>query len=434
MQRLVGNVSTESGANTMRKREVVITGLGPLLPNCDSRECFWRQVSLGQSQLTLEEDPSDHSRQVPQGRIRDFDPSRYLGELPEKHYRRYHREQQLYLASVLLARDDAGLDLGALPPERVGLFDGSSRGNFAFWYEKIRSEHERPLHESYTPREVMVGLPGQAVAIAAAALKIRGPAFSFNGSCSAGAIAIGHAFRELLSGRIDVAFGTGHDVPLVAPIYQMYKTAELLAQVPEDPRSAVRPYVDHSRNALAEGAVTLVLETREHAERRGARILATMGGFEYGNTGVHPTDVDTTGVRPAQLIEALLAGAELAPEQIRFVVGHGNAAPESDRSEYEYMKRVFGTRTARVPLVSVKPIYGHPMGASSAISVAAAALMVHQRFVAPTINVDAARVTPGFDHQANVGKPDPCDAGVVVNFGIGGQNTAFLLQSAGGPS
>ncbi|HZH03455.1 MAG TPA: hypothetical protein VEY30_06700, partial [Myxococcaceae bacterium] len=132
-----------------------------------------------------------------------------------------------------------------------------------------------------------------------------------------------------------------------------------------------------------------------------------------------------------QLIQALLRDAELSADDVRFVVGHGNAAIKSDRSELEYMKRVFGPRTAQVPLISVKPVYGHLMGASSALSVAAAAMMVHHQFVVPTLNVDEARVTPGFNHQANRGKADPCGAGVVVNYGLGGQNTALLLRGTG---
>ncbi|HZH02682.1 MAG TPA: beta-ketoacyl synthase N-terminal-like domain-containing protein, partial [Myxococcaceae bacterium] len=270
----------------MRLNEVVVTGLGVVLPNCDRRELFWQHLSQGQSQLTWEEDPSEPGRHLPMGRVKDFDPDRYFdGEIPAKHYRRYHREQQLYLASVILARRDARLQLSDVPPERVGIFSGTSRGNFAFWHERALRERELPVSELYGQRELMVGVPGQAANLAAAAFGIQGPTYTFNGTCSSGAIAIGHALREVQLGFVDVAFGTGHDCPLIAPLYQMYKKVELLSYEREDPRRAVRPFVGHSRNAFAEGAVTLVLENAEHARARGAPVLATLAGYQYGNTG-----------------------------------------------------------------------------------------------------------------------------------------------------
>jgi 3-oxoacyl-[acyl-carrier-protein] synthase II len=314
------------------------------------------------------------------------------------------------------------------------LFDGTSRGNFGYWYERIREEQRHTLRQIYGQNELVVGCPGQAVNLAAALLHVHGPVYTFNGTCSAGAIAIGHALRELESGRIDVAFGTGHDCPLLPPIFQMYKACELLAFGAGDPKTTVRPYAGHSRNVFAEGAVTLVLERADHARRRGARVIATLAAYEYGNYGTHPTDVDGTGKRPARVIDHALAAAGAAAEEIRFVVGHGNAAPRSDRSELEYMRLVFGPRTSEVPLISVKPIYGHLMGGSSALSTAAAALMVQNQYIVPTLNIDRRRAAPGFNHQAGTGKEDPCGTGLVVNLGLGGQTTALVVRRFEGAS
>ena len=100
----------------------------------------------------------------------------------------------------------------------------------------------------------------------------------------------------------------------------------------------------------------------------------------------------------------------------------------SDLSELNYMKRVFGKRTREVPLISTKPIYGHTLGASSALNVAAAALMLKNEFVIPTINVDESRVVHGFNHQANRGASRKSHAGVVIAYGMGGQNVALALR------
>ena len=408
---------------------VVVTGIGPILPNCDSRETFWQHVSRGESQLTLEPHPVFSDQRCPMGKIRGFEPVKYLAELPERFYSRYPREIQVYLASVFAARDDAALALGSLPAERIGLFDGSSRPSFELWYDLIRREGAgAALTDLYTRRELVTGMAGGCVGLAASLLKVRGPAYSFNGTCSSGAIAIGHAYREILSGEIDVALATGHDMPLVAPMFAMYEDANLVSLEREDARRAVRPYVDFSTNAFGEGAVTLVLESFAHARGRGARILAEVAGYRYGNNGYHPTTVDVGGLRPADMLRVLVRDANLQLEDVGFVVGHGNAVHLSDVSEENYMRLLFGPRAAKVPLISTKPIYGHTVGASSAVNASATALMLHHDYVIPTINVDPTRVKRNANHQPGVGVARACESGISMSYGMGGHNAALLLR------
>jgi len=410
--------------------EVWITGIGTLLPNCDSRETFWEQLREGQSQMLIEPDPADG---IPCaiGRVRDFDAARYMDGIPARLYQACHREQQLYLASVVQAARDAGLALGDFASTKTALYDGTSRGNFAHWYELIHHKLHDP-QSRYSPRDLNLAMPGQAVGLAAAILGVQGPTFTFTNSCASGVVAIGNAFRELQTGRIDVAFGTGHDAALVEPLFQMYRDAGLISNEREHPELAIRPYAGSSANAFGEGAVTLVLETRAHAEARNARPLAQVVAFRHGNGGEHPTDVDFTGARPADLLQKNLEEAQLTQGDIDFVLGHGNGVQASDISELNYMKRVFGRRTRDVPLISTKPIYGHTLGASSALNAATAALMLHNDFVVPTVKLDEKRIVHGFNHQANRGEARRLRNGFVVAYGIGGQNAALLLRKVDG--
>jgi 3-oxoacyl-[acyl-carrier-protein] synthase II len=412
-------------------REVVVTGMGVVLPGCESREELWQQLVDGRSQLTFEAAPSGNGDSWPVGRIQNVEARRWLGDLLPRDVDKLHRDQVLYLASVVKAMADASLDADALRATRAGVFDGSSRGSFDAWYERIRQESVRPAEELYGVRELVFGTPGSAACLAAVNLGISGPSYTFSGSCTAGAMAIGHAYREVAGGALDVAIASGHDSALSPPIYHMYRRAGLLTTESVDATCAVRPFAGHDGTAFGEGAISLVLEERGSAERRGARIFAAIGGYAYANNAEHPTAVDTTGRLQLRLLRGLLDTNRIDSERVSFVVGHGNAVPMSDLAEVVYMQRMFGARVGEVPLVSVKPIYGHLLGASSALNVAVAALMVHEQYVVPTINVDTSRVFDGINHQPNRGAARPCDVGLAAAFGVGGHNAVVALSRAG---
>lgn len=402
-------------------REVVVTGIGVVLPGCDSRELLWRQLSAGESQLSVGAVPGEDGQQYPMGVVDGPGLSAHLAEFPERVARRCPRDMLLYLASVVLGRDDAGVGEVELASDRAGLFDGTSRGSFGHWYELIRQDGP------YGRRELATATPGQAVGMAAALLGVRGPAYTFGASCSSGAVAVGHAYREVADGRIDIALATGHESVLVRPIYAMYGDANLLSEETEDPSRALRPYADHSGNVFGEGAITLVLEAREHAERRGAPILAVLAGFAYGNDGSHPTHVDPAGTRHAEVLRALLKEARLSVGDVGFVVGHGNGVAMSEQAEMACMREIFGARARQVPLISTKPLYGHTLGAASSLSVAACVLMLHHRRVIRTPNASAGGEFADLCFGGDPAQITECDSAIALSFGLGGHNAAIAV-------
>jgi 3-oxoacyl-[acyl-carrier-protein] synthase II len=405
------NIYFQSWSLEEAMSEVVVTGIGPLLANCADRHTMWTHLRDGCSQLTFERAPGGDGERWPVGRIHGFEAARWLNRFPRAYYERYHREQQIYLASLMIAIDDAGLDLAAVSRDRIALFDGTSRGNFDYWYQRVRSECVTRASELYTRRELLTGTPGQAANLAASLLGIRGPVYTFNITCCSGTAAIGQACRELEHGDVDIAFASGHDSSLQAPLYRMYRDAGLLSLEQTDPRRAIRPYGGNSRNAFGEGAITLVLETRDHAARRGATPLAEITGWKLGNNGGHPLHVDAQGRRATALISEVLAAADVERDEIGFVVGHGNGIEQ-------------------VPLLSVKPIYGHLFGASSALGVAAAILMLHHGWLVPTLNIDPASTAAGVDHNAGGGRPNDASSALAVSYGIGGHNAVMLVGNA----
>ncbi|GLW04065.1 beta-ketoacyl synthase N-terminal-like domain-containing protein [Streptomyces lavendulae] len=409
-------------------RDVVITGMGVVLPGCDSKEELWRQLSEQDCQLSLEPATGgDRGRVV--GRIHGFDADRYLPDVPSRYYSQCPRDVQLYLASVALARRDARLD--ECDATRTGLYDGTSRASFSSWYERIRRERDHPARDLYTRNELARDTPGQAVGIAAALMGVQGPALTFTASCSSATVALGQAFRDVAMGTVDIAYAGGHEAALVPPLHLMYQEAGLCSPEQETPARAVRPWADSTGNVFGEAAVTLVLEERERAEGRGATLLAGVAGYAYGNTGLHPTHVDVTGARPTRVVRQLLDDTATPRERVGFLIGHGNGVPASDLAEMRMMHAVFGPHASAVPLLSTKPVYGHGLGAAGAVNAAAATLMLRERRLFRTLNADPSATVEGLSFGSTESLPVDRLSGVCLSFGLGGHNAALLFRGPG---
>ena len=406
------------------ERKVVVTGIGLLLPNCDDPDTFWQYLKPGTSQLAVIPDPSDPARCVLAGRMGQSDADRHLAEVPEQHLQHYSREVRFYLASVLQARDDAGLKNGRVTGERTGVYDGSSRGAVEFWDQMVRVEAERPAKDLYCRKDILNAINGQTVGIAAALFGTTGPALAVGGSCAAGLIATAQACRDIEADRVDVAFATGHDFALTPGLFAAYGEAGLL-------RRAANASDDEGSLAFSEGAVTLVLEEREFALARGARILARITGHGHCNEGKNPFTIDPTGQSQAKLIGSVIRSAGVGVGDVDFVVGHGNGLRDSDMAERSYMRILFGDRADNTPFISTKPVFGHTLGASGLVSLAAGALMLHRGSILPSYNAGASHVpSPRQGGGANRDAPDVAK-GIVFACGMGGLICACLLEREG---
>lgn len=423
----VANPLRAGGVGALVRREVVITGIGLVLPNCDDRGEFWRYLMHATSQLSLVPDPSDASLTVLVGRIAPSVTNRHLSEVPAHHVNSYSREVRVYLASLLLARADADLSLDGVPTDRIGLYDGSSRGAVEFWTNGVRAESTCAATDVYSKKDILSASNGQTVGVAAALLGATGRALAVGGSCAAGLIAVSEACRDIETDLTDVAFATGHDVALTPGLFAMYGDAGLLRRKAASPDSADRP----GRLAFAEGAATVVLEDRRTAVARGARILGRVTAHGHRNEGRNPFAVDATGQSQARLIRSVLRLAGRGPDDVGFVVGHGNGLTNSDAAERRYMRLVFAERADSVPFISTKPVFGHTLGASGTVNVAAAALILHSGEMLPPYMPVSRSSSQPLERAQTAGTRAArrsVDCGLVFACGMGGFMSACLLE------
>ncbi len=239
---------------------------------------------------------------------------------------------QLAGAAAKLALENAGGDLD-LPPGRVGASVGSAHGGAQTLSDAYQAYYERGA-DRVSPFAIPLSLTNVAAASTARALGLRGPSAAPCTACAAGADAIGAALALIREDRADAMFAGGADAPLAPVIVAGYRSLGALASITREPEQASRPF-DRDRDGfvMAEGAGILVLEEREHAIRRGARIYAELGGYGSSCDAAHLTDPDQTGEGPAVAIRQALVDAGVAPEEIGYVNAHATSTSAGDTAE-----------------------------------------------------------------------------------------------------
>jgi len=401
------------------ERSVVITGIGAVTPVGTGREVFWQALLAGRSGFSPVQSFDTSKMSVHVGaEVRDFDPAEHVRSLDPKSM---GRASQLAAAAGRLALEDAGLDQGALDPERAGVVMGTTSGEplevelyndryVAGEVDRIGSEivTRYPCHTIAGQLASEVGFMGANAMIPTA--------------CAAGSYAIAHALDLLRSDRADLMLAGGAD-SFSRITYTGF--ARLGAIAPE----ICRPF-DRDRQGMipGEGAAVVVLEPADRAVARGARIYAEVAGYGLSCDAHHMTAAHPEGDGPARAMEQALRTAGIAPEEVSYVSAHGTGTPTNDRLETKAVHRVFGANARRVPVSSVKSMLGHTMGAASAIEAAVCALAAWSGWIPPTMNYQEPDPECDLDVVPNEAREHPVEVAMNNAYAFGGNNASVLLR------
>lgn len=387
--------------DAMQRRRAVVTGIGVVAAPGVGRDTFWKGLA---------EDPGTGPHEVS-----NWDPE---PEIPRREARRLDRFSQFALVAAAEALAQAG-DLDT-DPNRVTVNVATGIGGLAALEDLIGAAYEE------NPRVSPLWIPMMMCNAAAAAISIK---YGFGGqvstpvvACAAGAQAILDGLRQIEWGYADAAVVGGAEGAVRKPTIEGFVAARALS-----PSLTAKPFdLDRDGFVLGEGAAILVLETRERAEARGARILAELGGGASTADAHHITAPHPGGDGAERAVRLALADAGLEPADIGYVNAHGTGTQLNDRTEGAVIARVFGSSQPAVS--SIKGTTGHALGASGAVEAAAAVLAVERGELPPNV---------GLDHQ----DPDiPLDDVVVDrrawdprpvisnSFGFGGHNTVLVFQ------
>ncbi len=411
----------------MANRRVVITGMGAVSPLGTGRDVFWKSVREGCSGIAPIEgfDTTDYQVRFA-GEVSDFDPLKYV---PRREARRLDRFTQFSVAASKEAIEQSGFDDTNFNRDRVGVYIGTGIGGLI----EIETQHSKLLESG--PRRVSpLMIPKLMTNAAAGVVSImngfKGPAFSVSSACASGSNAIGEAFDSIREGTVDVQVCGGAEAAVTPMGLSGFIQAKALSKRNDDPQKASRPF-DRDRDGfvMAEGAATLVMESLEHAQKRGAEILVEMVGYGSSSDAFHMTLPCENGTGAQAAMERALEVARLNREDISYINAHGTSTPAGDDIEARAIERVFGEHAPALTVSSSKSMFGHLLGASGALESVVCVQAILDGLCPPTINLDNPDPACGkLNFVPNEAMERPLNAVMNNSFGFGGHNVALVFK------
>ena len=405
---------------------VVVTGIGLVTPLGLNSESTWNSLVEGRSgidYISLFDAEGYESRIA--GEVDNFDASAALGR---KEAKRLDRFSQFACVAALEALEHANLSIEKEDADRVGVLIGSGVGGII----TISEQHKILLKRGpkrVSPFLVPMMLGDMASGQVSMMIGAKGPNFSTVSACATGADSIGEALEMIRRGRADVVIAGGTEAAICEIGVAGFNSCMALSTRNEDPQGASRPFdSDRDGFVLGEGAGLLVLESLEHAEKRGANILAEMSGYGASSDAHHVTQPHPDGEGAARAMKWAIEDAGITPDKVDYINAHGTSTPLNDKYETIAMKRMYGDHAYKLAISSTKSMTGHLLGAAGAIEAAFTVLAIKNDIVPPTINIENPDPECDLNYIPNTAKKQPVNVAMSNSLGFGGHNASLVFE------
>lgn len=420
-------------SETKKRPKIVITGVGAVSP-LGWGDDFWNGLIEGKSGITklpewAAEYPANIAGQIPS----NFDPAEFMDA---KEVKRQGRFTHLAMAASKIAVEDAKLDISGETTDlkRIGCLLGSGIGGVEVFENNCKNFEEagggKKGLRRVSPFLIPALIPNAAAGTVGIELGLKGPNYCSVSACASGTHTIGDSFYFLENGHADVILAGGSEAAITPLCYAGFNNIKAVTtNYNDDPTKASRPF-DKNRSGfvMAEGAGMLVLETEEHALKRGATIYCELSGYGATCDAHHITAPHPEGEGLAGCIEMALNHAGIKPEEVDYINAHGTSTPYNDKFETMAIKRVFGDHAKKLKISSIKSMIGHSLGAAGALEAIACAKTIKEGIIAPTINYETPDDDCDLDYVPN--KAEKMDVNVAIsdNLGFGGHNAALVFK------
>ena len=405
---------------------VVVTGIGLVTPVGLNSESTWNSLVEGRSgidYISLFDAEGYESRIA--GEVDDFDASAALGR---KEAKRLDRFSQFACVAALEALEHANLNMEKEDADRVGVLIGSGVGGII----TISDQHKILLKRGpkrVSPFLVPMMLGDMASGQVSMMIGAKGPNFSTVSACATGADSIGEALEMIRRGRADVVIAGGTEAAVCEIGVAGFNSCMALSTRNEDPQGASRPFdSDRDGFVLGEGAGLLVLESLDHAEQRGANILAEISGYGASSDAHHVTQPHPEGEGAARAMKWAIEDAGITPDKVDYINAHGTSTPLNDKYETIAMKRMYGDHAYKLAISSTKSMTGHLLGAAGGIEAAFTVLTIKNGIVPPTINIDNPDPDCDLNYVPNTAKKQPVNVAMSNSLGFGGHNASLVFE------
>jgi 3-oxoacyl-[acyl-carrier-protein] synthase II len=407
-------------------QRVVITGLGALTPIGNTVDDYWTSLVEGRSGIahfTLL-DPAGYPCTYA-GEVKGFSPE---PSIEPKAARRMARFSQFAVVAAGQAIADAKLDMAKEDPFKVGVLLGNGNGGYPTIEEGVRTlvaKGGMRLSPFFFP----MTLPNMAASQVSLTYGLKGYSSTVVTACAAGNQAIGEAAEVIRRGNCDVMVTGGVEAGISLLGLGGFAVMKALSTgFNDNPSKGSRPF-DGKRDGFvpAEGAGILIIESMEHAMRRGATVLAEILGYGASADAFHIVAPDEDGAGAAKAMERAIEDAGIAPEEVDYINAHGTSTPLNDLTETLAVKRLFGKRAYEIPISSSKSMIGHGLGAAGGMEAVACVKTIMEGIIHPTINQEVPDPKCDLDYVPNVARRKDVRIAIKNSFGFGGQNACVAF-------
>jgi len=411
----------------MRKR-VVVTGLGTVTPIGLNVEDFWNSLVAGKSGVDFITyfDTTEFTTKFA-AELKGFDPLNYMDR---KLSQRIDPFTQYALVSTDMAVASSNLNLEKLDKDRIGVVFGSGIGGMWTYHKQQNVLYDRGGNpDRISPFFIPMLIADIAAGRISMKYGFKGPNYATISACSTSANAIIDSVMLIQRGDADMMITGGSEAVICPMGIGGFNAMKALSTRNDAPQKASRPF-DKNRDGfvMGEGSATLVLESLEHAQARGASILCEISGIGLTADAHHITEPAPNGAGVARAIQIAIADSGLFPEDVDVINAHGTSTPPNDRNETAAIKTVFGEHAQKLNIHSIKSMTGHLLGAAGAVEAMAAVLSIRDGVVPPTINFEESDPECDLNYTFNTAVKRNVNVVVSDNSGFGGHNTAIVFR------
>ena len=411
----------------MQERRVVVTGLGVISPVGNDVPGFWQALLNSQSGIgpLATFDASAFDSRIA-AEVKGFDPALY--GMSSKDIRHMDKFVQYALGACAQAIKDSGLDLDKENRDRIGVIIGSGIGGLNTIERECKLFFEKGPSR-LSPFLIPMLIVNEAAGYVAIKFGLKGPNSCVATACASGSHALGDAFKILQRGDADVMLSGGTESAITYLGVGGFCALKALSTRNDAPQKASRPFdLERDGFVIGEGSGVVVLETLEHAQKRGAKIYAEFAGYGMSCDAYHITAPDPDGDGAARAMAQALKDAGFNPEDVDYINAHGTSTKLNDKIETLSIKKTLGAHAKKVMVSSTKSMTGHLLGAAGGVEFMACCLAIKDNVVPATINYEYPDPECDLDYVPNIARKTKVDACLSNSLGFGGHNATLAVK------